>query len=165
MDAPILAIAGVFVMVAALFLIPIGLPGIWLMILVLAAGAFYGMVSWPVLLGLSTVAVIAELAEFALVKRTNIRYGGSNRAFWGALAGGLIGVLLGVPIPIVGSVIAGFIGSFVGAAMVTLAENRTWSQAGRVGWGVVVGRVLSAVVKTGAGIVILVLGGTALLIR
>lgn len=165
MEAPILAGLGVLVMVAALFLIPLGMPGTWVMMAVLLAGLLFGTVSGAVFALLLTLATGAELVEFLLVRRMNLRYGGSNRAFWGALAGGLIGVLVGAPVPLIGPVVAGLAGSFVGAALVTLAETRQLTSAGRVGWGVVLGRILSAVVKTGAGIVILVLGAGALILR
>ncbi len=101
--------------------------------------------------------------EFLLVRRYTGRYGGSNRAFWGALLGGLVGVLVGVPIPIVGSVVAGILGSFAGAAAVTLLETRDLPAATRVGWGVTLARVFAIAVKTAVGVVILVVGASAFL--
>ena len=150
-------------MVASLFLIPLGLPGAWIMVGILAVAAIYGKVGLSTLIVVAVVATIGEIIEFFVVKRLTAQYGGSRAAFWGAIAGGIVGVVVGVPIPIVGSIFAGFIGSFLGAAVVTIFETRKWTQAGRVGWGVIVGRMLSAVVKTFAGIVILVLGAFALI--
>ncbi|HUP18991.1 MAG TPA: DUF456 family protein, partial [Gemmatimonadota bacterium] len=91
----------------------------------------------------------------------SLRYGGSSRAFWGAVFGGLVGVIIGFPVPVIGPVIAGIIGSFVGAAGVALLESRDVAGATRVGWGVVLARVFAAVAKVAAAIVILVVGGTA----
>jgi uncharacterized protein YqgC (DUF456 family) len=51
----------------------------------------------------------------------------------------------------------------VGAALVTYAETKQMISAHRVGWGAVIGRALSAISKTAAGIVILVLATAALL--
>ena len=51
----------------------------------------------------------------------------------------------------------------MGYRVVTLAETRDLRAAHRVGWGVVIGRALAAVVKVFAGMVILVIGGFALL--
>lgn len=151
-------------MVAALFVTPLGAPGNWIMIAVLAVGVSLGRVGLPALLAAALIAGAAEVVEFLLVRRLSLQYGGSPRAFWGAIAGGIIGVLAGVPVPVVGSVIAGFLGSFIGAALVTVAETRRLDHAGRVGWGVLLGRMWAAAVKTAAGIAILVLGGAALLL-
>ena len=76
----------------------------------------------------------------------------------------IFGVVVGIPVPIIGSIIAGFVGSFAGAALVTWLEARDMGQAGRVGWGVLMGRMWAAAVKTAAGVVILVAGGAALLL-
>ncbi len=157
------ALAGIAVMIGSLFLTPLGLPGNWIMIAVLAVATFTGAVGIPVLLASLAIALGGELIEFWIVKRYNLRYGGSGKAFWGALAGGLIGALVGIPVPIIGSIVAGIIGSFVGAVLVTVAEARTIGDATRVGWGVTLGRVWSAVAKTAAGVTILALGSWALL--
>lgn len=158
------SLLAILIMVAALFTIPLGVPGNWIMVAVLAAAAWLGRVGVPVLLAAVLLAGLAELAEFLLVRRLSLRYGGSRRAFWGAIAGGIIGVIVGVPVPFIGSVIAGFLGSFAGAALVTVAETRRLDSARRVGWGVLLGRVWAAAVKTAAGIAIIVIGTAALLL-
>lgn len=150
-------------MVVSLFLIPLGLPGAWIMVGILAVGAIYGAVGLSTLITVAVIATIGEIIEFFVVKRFTAQYGGSRAAFWGAIIGGIVGVMVGLPVPIIGSIFAGFIGSFLGAALVTAVETRKWDQAGRVGWGVLIGRMLSAIVKTFAGIVILVLGAFALI--
>ncbi|MGH7469320.1 MAG: DUF456 domain-containing protein [Longimicrobiales bacterium] len=154
---------GIALMVVALFLIPIGLPGTWIMVAVLAVAAIYRVVGLTTLAIVVVVATLAELLEFLVVKRLTARYGGSRAAFWGAIVGGILGVIVGAPVPVIGSIIAAFLGSFAGAALVTLLETRKFGAAGRVGWGVVLGRALAAGVKVFAGVVILVLGGFALL--
>ena len=158
-----MSILAVLLMVVALLLIPLGLPGLWIMVGVLAIGAVYKAVGLITIAAVVVIAGIAELLEFVFVKRLNERYGGSRKAFWGAIIGGIIGVFVGLPVPILGSVIAAFVGSFIGSAIVTLAETRDLRAAHRVGWGVVLGRALAAVVKVFAGMVILVIGGFALL--
>ncbi|MGQ0562241.1 MAG: DUF456 family protein [Gemmatimonadota bacterium] len=154
----------VFIMIVALFSIPLGLPGLWIMIGVVAVGALMHEIGVTIIILTTSIALLAELIEFLLVKRLTRQYGGSRKAFWGALAGGLIGVVVGVPVPVVGSILAGLAGSFVGAAAVTLVETRELRAAHRVGWGAVFGRALAAVTKTAAGLAILVLA-TAALIR
>lgn len=155
---------GIFIMVASLFLIPLGLPGLWIMIAVLAVGALYDTVSAGTLLILVAVAGTAELLEFLLVKRLSERYGGTRAAFWGALAGGLIGVVIGMPLPVVGPVVAGILGTFAGAALVTYAGTRHMGTAARVGWGALLGRVFAIGAKVAAALIILVAGASALLL-
>jgi uncharacterized protein YqgC (DUF456 family) len=159
-----LAIVG---MIVALIVIPLGLPGLWIMIGILAVATFVDEVS-PIILGLLVVvALLAELAEWAIVARTSARWGGSRKAFWGAIAGGLVGILVGlpVPLPILGPLVAGLLGTFAGAAAVTLWETRALRSAGRVGCGAVLGRAFAAAAKTAAGVVILVTGAAALILR
>lgn len=165
MSHGLLVLAGISLMAGALFLVPLGLPGVWIMILVLAIATYLGEVGPGLFAVLSLVAGVAEVAEYFLVSRFSRRYGGSRGAFWGALLGGLAGVLVGLPVPLIGPVLAGLLGTFLGAGAVTLLETRRLPDAGRVGWGVVVGRVFSAFVKMAAGIVVLVAGSLALLAR
>lgn len=160
---PVLAVLGVLFMVGCLFLVPLGLPGGWIMLLVVAAGAVAGEVGLVTLAILTAVLAAAEAAEFLLVRALSLRYGGSSTAFWGALVGGLVGVGVGAPIPVMGSVVAGVVGTFLGAAAVSLWKTRQAGAAVRVGWGAVLGRAAAAAVKTAAGIVVLAVGAGALL--
>ena len=150
-------------MVVCLFLIPLGLPGLWIMLGILTVGALGGAVGWGLLVSLVLVAGFAELLEFLAVQRMSARYGGTRKAFWGALAGGLIGAVMGAPVPIIGSLVMGLVGTFAGAALVTWMDVKDLGPAARVGLGALLGRSIAAVVKTAAGIVILVAGGAALL--
>ena len=120
--------AAVAAMVFALFLTPLGAPGNWIMIAILAAGAWYDRVSWPVLVVCIVIALVAEVLEFLLVKRMSDRYGGSRKAFWGAIAGGIVGVVVGMPVPIIGSIIAGFAGSFAGWRQTSALHRLTCRQ-------------------------------------
>jgi uncharacterized protein len=153
---------GTIILIIAWFTIPLGLPGLWIMIGVAAVGAILGDVELLTLLLCVIIAVVAELIEFVLVRKVTGRYGGSRKAFWGALVGGFVGILIGIPVPIIGSVIAGFVGTFVGAALVTYAETKQLGSAHRVGWGAVLGRGLTAAAKTAAGLAILVIAAAAL---
>lgn len=162
----LLAVA-LLAMVVALFLIPLGIPGLWVMIGVLTLAAAADEVSPWILMFLVAIAVLAELAEWAIVSRTSARWGGSRKAFWGAILGGIVGILVGlpVPLPILGPLLAGLFGTFAGAALITLWETRALRSAGRVGLGAVLGRAFAAAAKTAAGVVILVVGGAALFLR
>lgn len=160
-----LAALGIILMVLFLFLVPLGLPGVWLMLAVLAVAAGYGEVALATLAVLAALALAAEALEFVVVSRLSRRYGGSRLAFWGAIAGGLAGLAVGVPVPLVGPLLAGVAGTFLGAAAVTLWETRTPASAARVGWGATLGRALAAAVKTAVGVVVLAVGAGALLVR
>jgi uncharacterized protein len=160
----VLAVAGILVMVVALALTPLGVPGLWIMVAVLAVGWWAGAVGVVVLVIGVVLAAAAELAEYLIIDRLNVQYGGSRLAFWGAIAGGIAGVVIGLPLPLIGPVIAGFLGSFVGAAAATLYETRHMGSAARVGWGTLLGRMWAAAVKVAAGMVLLVLGAAALLL-
>lgn len=159
-----LAILGILVMGIALILTPLGIPGLWIMVGVLAIGAIAGTVGAFVIIVCLALALGAEILEYLIVDRLNVRYGGSRLAFWGAIFGGIAGVIIGMPIPLIGSLIAGFLGTFAGAMAATLYETKRFDSAARVGWGVLLGRMWAAATKVAAGIIIFVLGSTALLV-
>ena len=152
----------VLLMLAALFTIPFGFPGTWIMILVLLGMTVVGEVTWVTWGILAGLALVAEVIEWATVAWFGKKYGGSNRAFWGALVGGILGVLVGMPVPLFGPILAGVVGTFLGAAGVTLYETRSLETASRVGWGTAVARVIAVGVKAGVGVVVLIVGGGAL---
>ena len=153
------ALVVVLFMAAALLAIPLGLPGVWIMVLLLLAGTFTGALSWTIWLFLVGLALVAEVGEFWILKRMGDRYGASRWAFWGAILGGLVGVIVGTPVPVIGSLVAGFLGTFIGAGLVTLWESRSIGEASRVGVGVLLARTLAIGLKIGVGVVVLVVGG------
>jgi len=159
----ILAISGVI----GLLLIPLGLPGLWLILLgILGYGwltNFQTLSAW--FIGLATVlAILGEVFESWIGFRYAQKYGGSSRAGWGALVGGIVGAIVGVPVPIIGSVIGGFVGAFVGAALFEYTRQRHSGVAAKAGWGAVLGRAAAAAVKMAIGVV-LVTGGLFLALR
>lgn len=142
-----------------LALIPLGLPGLWVIVLgVIGYGWFtdYRTVSGVFLAIVLGLALVGELLESWIGFRFARRYGGSRRAGWGALIGGLVGAVVGVPVPIVGSVIGGFAGAFVGAAVFEYSMARRSGAAARAGWGAVLGRAAAAAVKLALGLAIAV---------
>jgi hypothetical protein len=151
-------------MALALLLIPLGIPGLWIMVGVVAAGLAAGHVSLGMFLLLLGLAIAAELAEWVSVDRLGRRYGGSARTFWGALIGGALGVVVGVPVPVAGSLIGAFVGTLAGAVLATWIETRRLGGSLRAGWGALLGRAAAVGVKVFAGLVILVLGGGAFLL-
>ena len=142
-----------------LFLIPLGLPGTWLMV-----GA---AVAYPILTntnsvgavtmaGTAVLAVVGEVIEFSLAGRYARKYGGSRRAEWGAILGGMVGAFVGVPVPIVGPVVGAFAGAFLGALVFEYSRGSGAGAATRVATGALVGRVVAAAAKVAIGVVIAV---------
>lgn len=153
----VIEIAAVLAMTAGLLLVPLGIPGLWVMLAALAAAALLGApVGWGTVLGLAALAAAAELGEFLAVRAAGERYGGSDRAFWGAIAGGVVGGVLGTPVPVLGSLIGVLAGTFSGAVAAAWTESRGAGEAVRVGWGSLLGRVAATAMKAAAGVAILV---------
>lgn len=163
MDINGLAIGGIAIMAVSLVLIPLGLPGLWIMLAVLAVGAWFGLVSPWLFLALLALTGAAELMEWVAVDRLGRKYGGTQRTFWGALAGGIAGALIGTPVPVIGSVLGVFVGTMIGATVATWTLVRDSEAALKAGWGALLGRSAAMALKTAAGLVILIVGGAALL--
>lgn len=142
------------VLLASLLLVPLGLPGTWLM---LGAAVGYNALTGTEAIGLFTLigatvlVLIAEWFEFVLGARYARKYGGSRRAGWGAIVGGLVGALVGVPVPIVGPMIGAMVGSFAGALLFEYSVSRDHRGATRVATGALIGRVAAIAVKVAIG--------------
>lgn len=155
------------ILLLSLVLVPIGLPGIWLMVLAGVAYLWLAPVApfgWLVIIGCVAIATIAEVLEFVLSASYTKKYGGTNRGAWGALVGGLVGAIIGVPIPIIGSVIGAFVGAFGGALVMELSRGATGEGATRAATGATIGRAIAMALKVAAGCMIAAwLFGAALL--
>lgn len=158
-----ISIAVVAAMVAGLVMIPVGLPGLWLIVATTLALVLAGHLSWGAGLVVATLAVVAEAAEFLVVSRFGRAFGGSRRAFWGAVLGGMAGLFVGMPVPVVGPVITAFLGTFLGAGAVTLMETRSIGRSARVGWGVLLARTAAVALKVAVAVGVIAFVGVALL--
>ncbi|MDP3911613.1 MAG: DUF456 domain-containing protein [Gemmatimonadales bacterium] len=152
--------------VGGLVLIPLGLPGLWVMV---GGILLYGWLTGFRSVGIATIGIVLALAfvgeilESWLGFRFAKRYGGSSRSGWGALVGGIAGAIIGVPIPVIGSVIGAFLGSFAGAALFELSASRQMGVAVSAGWGAVLGRAAAAALKIALGLIIAVVGVVAVM--
>jgi len=106
------------------------------------------------LLILAGMAALTYLVEFGASILGVKRYGGSRRAMAGAVLGGLVGIFLGVP--------GILLGPFAGAVLGELSLQRSLDQAGRAGFGTVVGMAVGVAGKLAIGIAML---GLFLLVR
>jgi len=159
-----ISLAVVLVMLIGVVLIPVGLPGLWLIVAVTLGLALAGHLAWAVVLTAAALAVMAEAAELLVVARFGRAYGGSRRAFWGAVLGGMVGLLVGTPVPLLGPVLAGFVGTFLGAGAVTLMETRSLRHSARVGWGVLLARTAAVALKVAVAVGVVGVVGVALIL-
>ena len=146
-------------LMAACFLVALGLPGLWVMVVAVVA---YGWLTDFQRIGLTTIVAVVALAGVGEIVEAWLgfglarRYGGSKRAGWGALLGGLVGAIVGVPVPVIGSVIGAFIGSFAGAVIFEYSKTAAAGPAVRAGWGALLGRAAATAAKIAVGLVIAV---------
>lgn len=146
------------VLVVSLLMIPLGLPGLWIII----ASAFAykilvpGTIGILTLVGIVILGVIAEVFEFTLAGQYARKYGGSRRASWGAIIGGTIGAIMGFPVPIIGPILGGFAGAFVGALLGEMSRGKDAGNAPRIATGALIGRAVAAAMKTGVGVIVAV---------
>ncbi len=155
-------------LLVGLVLVPLGLPGLWVM---LAATFGYwlavpaGSVGTVTVVMVGAMVVAAEVVEFTVAGRYARQYGGSRRASWGAIIGSVAGAVIGVPLPVVGSLVGAFAGAFVGAlaAELTVPRERR-GEPMRVAKGALLGRVAAAAFKVGFGVAIIAWVTTAALV-
>lgn len=162
--SPLIVFLAILLMILGLLAIPVGLPGLWIMIGVVATGLVLGEVSLATFLALFGLGIAAELAEWVSVDRLGRRFGGSRKTFWGALAGGAGGAFVGAPVPVFGPVVGAMAGTLAGAVLATWFEVRHAGRAMRAGWGALIGRALAVAIKVFAGLVVLIVGGGAFLV-
>lgn len=127
-------------------LLPV-VPGAPLLFLGLLFGAWaedFTYVGIGTLLVLAVMAAMTYAVEFAASLLGVKKYGGSKRAMIGAALGGLIGMFLGVP--------GILFGPFIGAVIGELSLQRSIDQAGRAGFGTVVGLAIGIAGKLAIGI-------------
>jgi uncharacterized protein len=147
-----------FVLFCCILLIPLGLPGTWVMLgaAVAYAAMTHESIGWVSIVIVGVLAIIGEILEFMLAGRYARRYGGSKRAGWGAMVGGVVGAFAGTPLPIIGSMIGSFLGAFAGALLFELAGGVRARPAAKVATGALLGRVTAAALKVGIGFVMAV---------
>ena len=140
----ILALAGLVGM-----LLPF-LPGAPFLFLGLLFGAWaedFRYVGLGTLLVLAAMAALTYLVEFAASILGVKKYGGSQRAMFGAALGGIVGMFFGLP--------GILLGPLAGAVLGELSLQRSLDQAGRAGFGTVVGMAVGVAGKLAIGIAML----------
>jgi len=164
-------IAGLFVLVGAacLVVIPLGLPGVWIMLglagLIEWLDSLYlpaddgQTFSWWVLGVCLAIAVAGEILEFLAGVIGTKQGGGTKRGMWGALIGGILGAFVLTPflwfVPVVGSLVGALLGTFIGAVVGELsAQGSTLSGSLKPATGATIARILATIAKVGVAVVI-----------
>lgn len=171
MDWPTYLVAALFSLVAlaCLGLIPLGLPGLWIMIglavlaqlmetvpFTSAASIHFG---WPLLGASLAIATAAEIAEAMAGAAGTKLGGGTRRGMVGAFVGGIAGAILltpVIPVPIVGTLVGGVLGSFAGAWIGEASAEHALhpDQKMRAALGAAAGKLAGTFGKLAAGVVI-----------
>ena len=126
--------------------------------------ALFGSLSWTFALVVAGVALITEVGEFTVLKKFGDAYGGSRKAFWGAVLGGMVGLFVGVPVPIIGPMITAFLGTFIGAGLVTYVETLSLKTSAKVGWGMLFARTAAVALKIAVSVAVIAAVGVGLLL-
>ncbi len=141
---------------AWLFLVVLGLPGNWLMVLTTALLAWWQwdqqMFSAVTLLIITGIAIAAEVLEFLLSAAGARRGGGSRWGAFGSIIGAIVGAIAGTGfLPIIGSIIGACLGAFAGALVLELITGKGLGESMRSGRGAAVGRFWGTLSKLTAG--------------
>ena len=155
-----------------------GLPGNLLIVVAVAAYAYYQPVPPPLSIGWVTVGITAflaalgELVEFAAGAAGVTKAGGSRRgallALAGSIVGGIVGMFVGLPVPIIGPLLGALIfaglGAMVGAFLGEQWKGRNLDQSWHVGKAAFWARLFGTLAKTMLGAVMVAIALVAMFI-
>ncbi len=147
-------------LLVGLVLIPVGLPGSWLILLtsfLFAALTGFEDLTRNVLLLLGAMAVMGEAIEFLLGVFVAKKFGATKYGLWGAFFGGIVGGVFGTAlVPLAGSVVGAMFGAFMGAFILECFQELRTEDRLRAGLGALIGRVIATTMKLGIGFVMVV---------
>lgn len=157
----ITAITGAFLFILGLMLLltVFGLPGNWLMLILVAVWHFVlpipsTLTLWYWLIVLA-IAVVGEVLEFFLQVKQARKYGSSNTGTVGGVIGAIAGAILLAPFLFgIGAFIGAMLGAWCGCFVFELLRGMDTKTAGRAALGAMFGRFLGTVCKLGCGVVI-----------
>jgi len=148
-------------MLVGLWVVIVGLPGLWIMV---AAVILYAALTgwqyvglWTIVI-LIVIGILAEIVETVAGGAGAKREGASKRGILGAIVGGILGGLFLtflIPIPIVGTIVGACVGSLLGAMVTEIAIPTELEHSLRIGVGAAKGRLLGILSKLVFGLVIL----------
>lgn len=156
----------------------VALPGNWICVLLIALYAWLGpsegraAIGYGAVLGGFALAFAGEAFEFFASAMGAQRAGASRKStlysIIGSVVGAMTGAIVGVPIPVVGSVIAAIVFGGVGAAAGAMygewSDGRDWKENWMIGHATFWGRTVGTLGKTFAGLGIVAIAITAVII-
>ena len=158
--------AFMFVLGLVLMLSIFGLPGNWVMIILLAVYHFaahsspLGIGYWCIVLG---VAVAGEVLEFFLQVKQSKKYGSSTTGTVGGVIGAIVGAIMLAPFLFgIGAFIGALLGAWTGCFLFELMRGQSTAAAGQAALGAMFGRFLGTVCKLACGVVIWIVSLQAL---
>jgi uncharacterized protein YqgC (DUF456 family) len=148
-------------LLACLVLVPLGLPGNFLLLGLALAAAWLGhfaQIGWVALLVMLGLVLLAELVESLLGAAMTRRFGASWWGVGGAFLGGIAGSLIGSAVlPLIGTLVGAFLGAAAGAVLLEAwHRQRVDAEALRAGWGAFLGKLLASLIKVAVGLAIAV---------
>ena len=151
----------VIFLVAALAVIPFGLPGTFLIVLtalLYALATEFAEITWATIALLLAGALFAEGVEAAAGIMGAKRYGSGNMGILASLLGGIVGALLGAPLFLgLGAIPGALLGAFAGAVAAEAVRGRSLNEALRAGWGTFLGRIAGTAVKGAVAVAMVVI--------
>ncbi len=159
--ASVFSIVGFF----CVLMVPVGLPGVWIMLALAVAvefaDAFVTRVpetvtfGWALLGACAGLGLVGEALEAVAGAFGTRMGGGTGRGMWGAILGGIVGAIaltILLPIPLVGTLIGAmvgtFVGAFVGEATGEASRERTHAENVRAALAATLGRLAGTAGKT-----------------
>ena len=143
-------------LVVCLLLVPLGVPGNFIMIGLALLAAWIGgfqSIGWLALVLMLAAAVLGEVVEALLGSAMARRFGASWWGVGGAFVGGIVGAMLGsAVIPLLGTLVRAFLGAAAGAVALEAWHARKVDQGAlRAGWGAFLGKLLASLFKMSIG--------------
>ena len=144
---------------AGLFLVFIGLPGNFFILLLSTALAWYykfKIINLNILIVLLVLALLGELMEFVLGIIGSKRKKSSNQAILGSIIFSIIGAIIFSPFLFgIGAVIGAFAGAFFGAFLVEYIKQKNVTVAYQSGIGAFLGKLGGTLAKSVIGIIMI----------
>jgi hypothetical protein len=139
-------------MLACIIVIPLGLPGAWILLALALLAAWLGgfaAIGWQALALMLLLVILAEILEAILGSAMARKFGASWWGVFGAFAGGFLGAIIGSAIlPLIGTLAGAFLGAAAGAVALEAWHQRRLDQSAlRAGWGAFLGKLLAALLK------------------
>jgi uncharacterized protein YqgC (DUF456 family) len=138
----------ILALVLCVAVVPLGLPGTWVMVALLLAPVVAGTLGWIPWAATAGLAALGEAGEFWIVTRWLGGQVESRWPAWGALLGGLAGAVVGLPLPVVGSLAGLALGTVAGAFAAALLETRRLRPSARAAWKAALARAGASALKT-----------------